>query len=251
MQAQLITLLLAGSALATTTATAAYAAPTSNLDNFSNGENITLAGTVYQKSDSQFTLDASGSMINVDTKNLQWEPGENIALGDKIVVNGSVDKLSANNSEIDADKLYRAQDYSYYYVIDTREAPATMTGYGYNGANAAPQGINPQPASQNYSTIQGNSNSNVQLSGIVSDISNQQFSIATDNGQTMLISTDALGFDPLSGSYALRPGDRVMVNGTMVQQGYGYNQGAMIKADNVVEIDAPQTLQHPNAAYGM
>lgn len=214
MNKPLLTTILSGFLLSTS-AGVALAADNAPLANYENDSNITLVGTVRNISGNEFQLQTGDQMIGVDVGT--WDLTNDVNLknylqnGQKVVVNGNVDKNWFTDDEVEANNLYFQDQYDYYYVTDANPAYSIE--------------FNDSPNMKDGSFIS--------LRGTVQSVDGEEFTISSKN-QTMTIDTADMGTRAQGQALNLEQGDRVFVYGE-IDDGFFDNQE--ISADSVIKVN--------------
>ncbi|NHK28790.1 hypothetical protein FF098_012790 [Parvularcula flava] len=196
---------LSSKLLATTVSAAALmfgaaSAQTSDVSTATEGDYVSLTGTVNSVEEDSFTVDYGTNIIEAEFDDLfsSVEVDERLSPGDRVTVYGTVDDDWFEGRVIDVDTVYSSSSY---------------TVYGANDVSASPlYYVDPYPADATTGTY-------ITLDGEVTNTRGQSFVLNT--GGTMIdVETDQLGYNPLDdmGSQQIETGDRVTVVGTLEDQ---------------------------------
>ena len=196
---------LSGKLLATTVSAAALmfgaaGAQTSNVSTATEGDYVSLTGTVNSVEEDSFTIDYGTNIIEAEFDDLfsNANADERLSPGDRVTVYGTVDDDWFEGRVIDVDTVYSSSSYTVYGATDVSASPLYY--------------VDPYPADATTGTY-------ITLDGEVTNTRGQSFVLNT--GGTMIdVETNELGYNPLddTGAQQIENGDRVTVVGTLEDQ---------------------------------
>jgi hypothetical protein len=164
-----------------------------------DGDWVTISGTVTEAKPDFFILDKGSSRVIVEMDDWDLEKeGEAILEGDKVIVQGKVDKDFLEQRKIEASNVYVHGINTYYYAdSDDEEDEPFMNGFYYE-IDDIPDGLT------------------MEFQGFVEKIEGRTFILNTGI-QKIAVDTRSLGFDPLDkkGLIKINIGDRLKVSGTI------------------------------------
>ena len=189
----LVPLLSAGAAAALCTAAPAAAAPMPM--NASNGEWLTLSGSVVSSSADGFMLDYGAKTIKVEMDDYDWYADNPVIKGDHVTVTGRMDADFWEKRKIEASSVYVKSLNTMYFASAADE----------EGAVTPVLRIDPLTDGESVS-----------LTGTVTAMSGDELTL--DAGlMNYNIDVGSLGYDPLDkdGPQRIAVGDRISVFGRM------------------------------------
>ncbi len=164
-----------------------------NISARSEGDAVSVTGTVESASGNTFVMNYGSGKINVDMGGWDWysNEAEKLTAGEKVTVTGTIDDGFFKGREIKAENVYIHDRYSYYY--STGQGDANYLLYG-----TPPEG------------------SAVSVTGIVNTIEGKEFTLNTGKN-VIRVDTAKMTYDPLDdeGFQKIKVGDRLRVYGVL------------------------------------
>lgn len=192
-------LLTSLSALVIATA-GAKAADNDALAAASDGEWLSVTGTVASVSADRFTLDLGKDQVTVEMDDYDWYDEAAVLAGDKVTVTGRTDKDFYEEKKIEASSVYLPSINEYFYVSAADEED------GYYSYPVTSYDLDPAIKDDEW----------VVLTGTVTEINDEQFKLDTGY-RTLTVDTRAMDSSPTDdeGGRLVDVGDRVSVSGEM------------------------------------
>jgi len=175
-------------------------ADTQNISGATEGDYVSLTGTVNSVEEDSFTVDYGTNVIEAEFDDLfsNVEADERLSPGDRVTVYGTVDDDWFEGRVIDVDTVYSSSSYTVYGATDVSASPLYY--------------VDPYPVNATTGTY-------ITLDGEVTNTRDQSFVL--NAGGTMIdVETDELGYNPLDdmGTQQIETGDRVTVVATLEDQ---------------------------------
>lgn len=176
----------------------------------SDGEFVTLSGTVSDVKANSFMVNVDGRKVLVEMDDYGWDAdGYKLMNGDQVVVSGQVDKDFLEKKKVEAGSVYVKNLDTHFFANSADEEGAPFVSSSYTFVTAIPTGAS------------------VDVQGKVTKISGRQFTVDTGLRE-LTVDTSKMIYNPLDGKgfTKIQVGDRVRVSGRMDTGFYESNQVA-------------------------
>lgn len=186
-----------------------------------DGEWIRLSGTVSSVSDDAFTLDYGKDKITVETDDFASDTLRSLKKGDRVTVSGRIDDGFFSSKDIVASTVHMNSS-NQTLSANRNEMDASRSvfpGSDMNAANRAEDG------------------EWVSMTGKVSKMDGDEFTIQTGSQSVAVDASDADGFD----DNRLRIGDRVSVSGEIDEGGLFDDREIEASSVVILSSNAPNT----------
>lgn len=191
----------------------AYAAR-ENLPAYSDGDFITLTGTVKSLAGDQFTLDYGNGQIRVDMDDWDWysDATKRLKIGERVTVAGYVDKNFFSRKQIDAKTVYLPNRYAFYYFSGLNP----VNPFYYDWYDMPPDGAW------------------LSVAGTVKDVQGREFTLDTGLNEYR-VDTKDMAYNPMDDDnyQNVDTGDRVRVSGTLDKKLFDTRE---VEANRIVTI---------------
>lgn len=198
--------------------TLASGAALANFDSKSNGEHITLSGTVRDVKANSFHLKTGNKdiLVEMDDYNKWSADGFKLVNGDQVVVNGRIDQDFLEKKKIEAGSVYVKNINTTFYADSADEEDLPYVPSTYLSIKTLPEGAQ------------------ADIQGQVTDVSGREFTVDT-GVRKVTVDTQKMLYNPLDerGFTKLKKGDRVRVSG-VVEDNFFENKE--LSANSVLEL---------------
>lgn len=177
---------------------------------------ISLNGTVVSSTDNAFRLDYGTDIITVEMDDWDWfNESAAIIEGDRVTVNGRIDKDLFEKRSIEASSVYVKGFNTYYYASSADEEPSP-----YLIGNAF--------------VLPAETGNTVNLIGTVASIDGRELTLKNE-GTAIRIDTIGMSYNPLDnqGFQQIKKGDRISVSGNLDVDFFEKNE---IMADSIISL---------------